>query len=73
MKGVVTIDKCSILNFMYINRFYLLKALGYSVITTVYVQLEFENAKYKYPDSLTYFSDLVNSGEISRFPLEMRI
>ncbi len=71
MKGVVTIDNCSILNFMYINRFYLLKALGYSVITTVHVQLEFENAKHKYPDSLAYFSNLVNSGEISRFSLQI--
>jgi len=56
---------------MYINRFYLLKALGYSVITTVYVQLEFENAQQKYPDSFTYFSDLVNSREISIFPLQI--
>ena len=71
MKGVVTIDKCSILNFMHINRFYLLKALRYSVITTIYVQLEFENSKQKYPDSFTYFSNLVGSGEISRFPLEL--
>ena len=71
MKGVVTIDKCSILNFMHINRFYLLKALGYSVITTIYVQLEFENSKQKYPDSFTYFSDLVNPGEVSKFPLEI--
>ena len=71
MKGVVTIDKCSILNFMHISRFYLLKALGYSVITTIYVQLEFENSKQKYPDSFAYFSNLVGSGEISRFPLEL--
>ena len=71
MKGVVTIDKCSILNFMYINRFYLLKALGYSVITTIYVQLEFVNSKQKYPDSFIYFRNLVNSGEVSRFPLEI--
>ena len=56
---------------MHINRFYLLKALGYSVITTIYVQLEFENSKQKYPDSFTYFSDLVNSGEVSKFPLEI--
>ncbi len=71
MKGVVTIDKCSILNFMHIDRFYVLKALGYSVVTTIYVQLEFENSKQKYPDSFTYFSNLVSSEEISRFPLEL--
>jgi hypothetical protein len=56
---------------MQINRFYLLKALGYFVITTVYVQLEFENAQQKYPNSFTYFDNLVNSDEISRFPLEI--
>lgn len=56
---------------MHINRFYLLKTLGYSVITTVYVQLEFENSKQKYPDSFTYFSNLVNSDEVSKFPLEI--
>jgi predicted nucleic acid-binding protein len=56
---------------MHINRFYLLKALGYSVITTIYVQLEFENSRQKYPDSFTYFSGLVNSGEVSRFPLQI--
>lgn len=53
---------------MYINRFYLLKALGYSVITTVYVQLEFEQG---HSDSFAYYSNLVNSGEISKFPLEI--
>lgn len=56
---------------MHINRFYLLKALGYSVVTTIYVQLEFENSKQKYPNSYAYFNDLVNSGGISRFPLEL--
>lgn len=56
---------------MHINRFYLLKTLGYSVVTTIYVQLEFENSKQKYPNSFAYFSSLLNSGEISRFPLEL--
>jgi predicted nucleic acid-binding protein len=56
---------------MHINRFYLLKALKYYVITTIYVQLEFENSKQKYPDSFTYFNNLVNSGEVSKFPLEI--
>jgi len=56
---------------MHIDRFYLLKALGYSVITTIYVKLEFENSKQKYPDSFNYFSNLVNSNEISKFPLEI--
>lgn len=68
MNCLVTIDTCAIIHFMYINRFYLLKALGYSVITTVYVQLEFEQG---HPSSLTYYSKLVSSGEVSRFPLEI--
>lgn len=68
MKGMITIDTCAIIHFMYINRFYLLKLLGYSVITTVYVQLEFEQG---HSDSFTYYSNLVNSGEILRFPLEI--
>lgn len=56
---------------MHINRFHLLKALGYYAITTIYVQLEFENSRQKYPGSFIYFSDLVSSGEISKFPLEL--
>ena len=68
MKGVVAIDTCAIIHFMYINRFHLLKLLGYSVITTVYVQLEFEQGHY---NSLSYYTKLVNSGGIVRFPLEI--
>jgi len=71
VKRVVTIDKCSILNFMHIKRFYLLKALGYYVVTTIHVQLEFENAKQKYRDSFDYYNGLVISEEISRYPLEL--
>jgi predicted nucleic acid-binding protein len=68
VKGVVAIDTCAIIHFMYINRFHLLKLLGYSVITTVYVQLEFEQG---HSNSLSYYTKLVNSGEIVRFPLEI--
>lgn len=68
MSSLVTIDTCAIIHFMYINRFYLLKALRYSVITTVYVQLEFERG---HSDSCAYYSNLVNTGEISMFPLEI--
>lgn len=71
MKIALTIDKCSILNFMHIDKFYLLKALKYSVMTTIYVQLEFENAKHKYPNSFNYFNNLFNSGEIKKFPLQI--
>jgi predicted nucleic acid-binding protein len=68
VKGLVTIDTCAIIHFMYIDRFHLIKLLGYYVITTVYVQLEFEQG---HSDSLAYYTKLVNSGEISRFPLEI--
>lgn len=68
MYRIVTIDTCAIIHFMYISRFHLLKLLGYSVISTVYVQLEFERG---HSESLTYYTKLVNSGEISRFPLEI--
>lgn len=68
MGNIVTIDTCVIIHFMYINRFYLLKALGYSLLTTIYVQLEFEQG---YPESLAYYNKLLNSGEISRFSLEI--
>ncbi len=68
MRGVVAIDTCAIIHFMYINRFHLLKLLGYSVITTVYVQLEFEQG---HSGSLSYYKRLINSGEITKFPLEI--
>ena len=57
MMGVVSIDTCAIIHFMYINRFHLLKLLGYSVITTVYVQLEFEQG---HSDSLNYYKKLID-------------
>lgn len=69
MNRVVAIDKCTIINFMHINRFYLLKALGYSVITTVHVKLEYEEKAY--PAHRKYFLDLVNQGEISYISLEI--
>jgi predicted nucleic acid-binding protein len=68
VRGVVAIDTCAIIHFMYINRFHLLKLLGYSVITTVYVQLEFEQG---HSGSLSYYKRLINSGEITKFPLEI--
>lgn len=68
MNRLVIIDTCAIIHFMYINRFNLLKALSYSAITTVYIRLEFEQG---YLDSLTYFNKLLNSGDISLFPLEI--
>lgn len=68
MKGVVAIDTCAIIHFMHIDRFHLLRLLGYSVITTVYVQLEFEQG---HTNSLAYYKKLISSSEIARFPLEL--
>ncbi|OKH55580.1 hypothetical protein NIES2101_04150 [Calothrix sp. HK-06] len=53
---------------MYINRFDLLKLLGYHVITTVCVQLEFERG---HSNSLAYYNKLVDSKDILNFPLEI--
>ena len=68
MNSFVTIDTCAIIHFMYINRFYLLQVLGYSAITTIHVQLEFERG---HPDSFVYYNKLLNTGYISQFPLEI--
>lgn len=68
MGGIVAIDTCAIIHFMYINRFYLLKALGYSVITTIYVQLEFEQG---HQTSFAYYNRLLGNSEISQFSLEI--
>ncbi|MBD0261546.1 MAG: hypothetical protein ICV78_02180 [Tolypothrix sp. Co-bin9] len=38
------------------------------MITTVYVQLEFEQG---HSSSLAYYTKLINSGEITKFPLEI--
>lgn len=68
MKRVVAIDTCAIIHFMYIDRFHLMRLLKYSVITTVYVQLEFEQG---HSDSQAYYSKLLSSNEITRFPLDI--
>ncbi|ARV60280.1 hypothetical protein BZZ01_18025 [Nostocales cyanobacterium HT-58-2] len=53
---------------MYINRFYFLQKLGYSVVTTIYVQLEFEKG---YTSSRDYFFNLLSTGEITPYTLEI--
>lgn len=53
---------------MYIDSFYLLKGLGYSAITTIHVQLEFEQG---HPDSFDYYNQLIKIGDIEQFPLEI--
>ena len=68
MLNLLTIDTCAIIHLKYISRFYLLKKLGYSVITTVYVQLEFERGHDNSLDCRTNFFD---SNEILQFPLEI--
>ncbi|WP_138501226.1 hypothetical protein [Nostoc sp. PA-18-2419] len=68
MKFNIAIDTCAIIHLMYIKRFYLLKELGYSVLTTIYVQLEFEKGHF---NSKEYFFNLLNKGEIYCYPLEI--
>lgn len=65
---VVVIDTCAIINLMFINRFDLLEALKYSVLTTMSVQLEFDEG---HDNSRKYFYSLVERGKISRIPLEI--
>ncbi|MBE9251527.1 hypothetical protein IQ226_20825 [Dolichospermum sp. LEGE 00240] len=69
MNYIVAIDTCAIIHLMYIERFYLLKALGFStVITTIYVQLEFENGHSRSRD---FFFNLTDKQEISQYPLQI--
>lgn len=68
MKFNVAIDSCTIIHLMYIQRFYLLRELGYFPITTIYVQLEFEKG---HPASREYFFKLRSNGEIALYPLEI--
>ncbi len=68
MKCNIAIDTCAIIHLMYIQRFYLLKELSYPVITTIYVQLEFEKG---HPESRDYFLKLVGRSEINLYPLEI--
>lgn len=68
MKRVVVIDTCAIIHFMYIDSFRLLGALGYSALTTVFVQLEFDGGHEK---SRAYFYSLIQNGRISHISLEV--
>lgn len=68
MNFILAIDTCAIIHLMYIQRFDLLKILGYSVITTVYVQLEFEKG---HTISRDFFFNLIDKKEIFNYPLEI--
>lgn len=68
MSSVVAIDTCAIIHFIWVDRFYLLELLGYSVITTKCVELEFVE---EHPNSRNYFLKLLKQNKISLFPLEI--
>ncbi|MEH2012488.1 hypothetical protein [Nostoc sp.] len=68
MNFIIAIDTCAIIHLMYIKRFDFLIKLGYSVITTIYVQLEFEKG---YSSSRDYFLNLLKTKEISLYTLEI--
>ena len=66
MKRVVVIDTCAIIHFMHIDSFWLLGALRYSALATVFVQLEFDGGHEK---SGAYFYSLIQNGKMSHIPL----
>lgn len=68
MKKVVVIDTCAIIHLMHINSFRLLEGLRYSALTTVFVQLEFDEG---YEDSREYFHSLVEGERIRQIVLEV--
>jgi len=68
MNEAVVIDTCAIIHLMYIDNFRLLEALKYSVLTTVFVQLEFEGG---HEHSRKYFYSLVERGRIRQIVLEV--
>jgi len=65
---VVVIDTCAIIHLMYIDSFRLFEALRYSVLTTVFVRLEFDGG---HEDSCSYFYSLVESERIEQIVLDV--
>lgn len=68
MNRVVAIDTCAIIHLKYIDSFRLLEALRYSVLTTMFVRLEFDGG---HDDSRSYFYSLVRSGKIQQITLDV--
>jgi len=68
MNRVVAIDTCAIIHLMYIDSFRLLEMLRYSVLTTVFVRLEFDGG---HEDSRSYFYSLVKRGRIEQIVLDI--
>lgn len=68
MNQVVVIDTCAIIHLMYIDHFNLLENLKYSALTTIFVQLEFDNG---HDDSRRYFYSLLGRGKLTSIALEI--
>jgi hypothetical protein len=65
---LLNINTCAIIHLMHINRFNLLENLNYSALTTMFVQLEFDQG---HDDSHRYFYSLLERGKLSSIPLEI--
>jgi predicted nucleic acid-binding protein len=68
MKKVVVIDTCTIINLMHIERFSLLEDMKYSSLTTLLVQIEFDEG---HNDSREYFYSLTQRNRIQLIPLKI--
>jgi predicted nucleic acid-binding protein len=68
MNRVLVIDTCSFINLMHIKRFGLLNNLKYSALTTIFVELEFEDG---HEDSREFFRSLISSKSIQLMPLQI--
>jgi len=65
---VVAIDTCAIIHLMHIDGFRLLEALKYSTLTTVFVQLEFDQG---HEDSRDYFYFLIEKKKVHKIVLDV--
>lgn len=68
MNKVVVIDTSAIIHIMYISHFNLLENLKYSSLTTIFVQLEFDEG---HEDSRRYFYSLIEREKMQLIPLEI--
>lgn len=68
MNNVLVVDTCAVIHLMHIKDFSLLESLSYSALTTLLVQLEFDDG---HEESRRYYYSLINSKSIHLIPLEI--
>lgn len=66
-KGLV-IDTCAIIHLMHVRRFDLLRGLKYSPLSTIFVQLEFDDG---HEDSRRFYYSLIDNQRLQLIPLEI--